>query len=88
MLNFEINNKEVHKLKVHELKGNYQFKSPYHKDKMMLPFNVLGISSTDYNYPIEVYTVEYKGHIKKDHYGNYKEVDVREFIESGFLTKI
>jgi hypothetical protein len=82
MTNFEINRKEAN-----ELKGNYQFKSPYHKGKKMLPFNVLGFSFNE-DYPIEVYTVEYRGYTKKDHYGNYKTEVIREFIESGFLTKV
>jgi len=79
---------ELNKNELQELKGNYQFESPYHKDKRMLPFNVLGISSANHDYPIKVRTVEYRGHTKKDHYGKYKAEVIREFIESGFLTKI
>lgn len=83
MTNFEINKKEAN-----ELKGKYKFKSPYHKAKKMLPFNVLGSVSFNDEYPIEVYTVEYRGYTKKDHYGIYKAEVIREFIESGFLTKV
>ncbi len=82
MTNFEINKQQAQ-----ELKGNYQFKSPYHKGKKMLPFNVLGTVSMNDDYPIEVYTVEYRGYTKKDHYGNYKASVVRDFIESGFIVK-
>lgn len=83
MTKFKINQKEAN-----ELKGNYQFKSPYHKSKKMLPFNVLGSVSFNEDYPIEVYTVEYSGYTKKDHYGSYKAEVIREFIKSGFLTKV
>ena len=79
----EINQKEAN-----ELKGNYHFKSPFHNEKKMLPFNVLGSISSNEEYPIEVYTVEYKGWTKKEHYGNYKSEVIREFIQSGFLTKV
>jgi len=82
MINFKANNKEYN-----EIKGKYQFKSPYHKNNRMLPFNVLSSTSPDKDYPIQVYTVEYRGSKKIDHYGNYKEAVIMEMIESGFLTK-
>ena len=70
---------------LNEYKGNYQFKSPYHKKKM-LPFNIIGRSfSTDY--PIHVYTVEYRGWDRKEAPGDYKIEVLKEFIDSGFLTK-
>lgn len=67
-------------------KGNYTFKSPYHKNKKPLPFNITG-RSYDPNYPISVYTVEYRGWDRRDAPGNYKIEVLTEFIESGFLTK-
>lgn len=73
--------------KVDQLIGNYQFDSPYHEKRKMLPFNVLGPSYNS-DYPLSVYTVEYKGYTKHDHYGNYNIATVQELIDSGFITKI
>ena len=66
--------------------GQYQFKSPYHKNKKMLPFNIIGRSYNP-DYPISVYTVEYKGWDRRDASSDYKIEVLKEFIESGFLTK-
>jgi|DEB0MinimDraft_6_1074348.scaffolds.fasta_scaffold138700_1 hypothetical protein len=74
------------KNEIENLKGNYKFKSPYHKGNKMLPFNVLGESYND-EYPVSVYTVEYRGYTKKDHYGNYKIEVIKDFIKSGFLIE-
>jgi hypothetical protein len=63
--------------------GHYQFKSPYHKSKKMLPFNIIG-RSYNADYPISVYTVEYKGWARQD---DYKIEVLKEFIETGFIIK-
>jgi hypothetical protein len=85
----ETTNFERNKKIAQELKGNYQFISPYHlTSTKMLPFNVLGTVSFNQDYPIEVYTVEYRGWTKIDHYGNYNIETIKEFIESGFIKKI
>jgi len=68
-------------------RGNYQFKSPYHKNKKMLPFNILG-RSYNADYPISVYTVEYSGWDRRDASSDYKIEVLREFITTGFLTKV
>ena len=49
--------KELNKKEAKELKGNYKFKSPYHKEEKMLPFNVLDGVSFNEDFPIKVYTV-------------------------------
>ena len=79
--------KEINKKEAKELKGNYKFKSPYHKEEKMLPFNVLDGVSFNEDFPIKVYTVDYKGLNKIDHFGNYKAEVIRDFIKSGFLIK-
>ena len=83
MTKFEQNKKDAL-----ELKGNYLFKSPYHKSKKMLPFNVLGTVSFNPDFPIEAYTVEYSGWTKKDVYTSYKYEDLKREIETGKLIKI
>lgn len=83
MTSFEINKKEAT-----ELKGNYQFKSPYHKGKKMLPFNVLGTVSFNEEFPIEVYTVQYRGWKREDVFTSYKAERIRKDIEDGVLIKI
>jgi len=67
--------------------GRYQFRSPYHKNKKMLPFNIIG-RSYNADYPISVYTVEYKGWDRRDASSDYKIEVLREFIETGKLTKV
>ena len=67
-------------------KGNYQFKSPYHKNRKMLPFNIIGQSSNP-EFPIAVYTVEYKGWTSINHYGNYKISVLIDFINSKFIKR-
>lgn len=67
--------------------GRYQFKSPYHKNKKMLPFNIIGRSYNDV-YPISVYTVEYRGWDRRDVSIDYKIEVLQEFITTGFLTKV
>ncbi len=83
MSNLEMNRKQAQ-----ELKGNYQFRSPYHKSKKMLPYNVLGTISFDDDFPISIYTVEYKGYTKIDHYGESTYEKIKKLIDSGFLVKI
>ncbi len=67
-------------------KGNYTFKSPYHKGNKRLPFNILGNSYND-EFPVSVYTVEYRGWTKSDHYGNYRIEVLLDFINSKFIKK-
>ena len=59
--------------------GRYQFKSPYHKAKKMLTFNIIG-RSYNADYPISVYTVEYKGWDRRDASSDYKIEVLKEFI--------
>jgi len=66
-----------------ELRGAYVFKSPYHKSKKMLPFNILGTVGFDKKFPIEVYTVEYKGYTPRYFTSGYSERTLRDFIRSG-----
>lgn len=64
-------------------KGNYTFKSPYHKNKR-LPFNLLGVSGDR----ISVYTVEYKGWTKYDHYGDYTVESLESLLPSFKKVKV
>lgn len=72
---------------IKKLVGTYQFKSPYHNDQRLLPFQVLG-NSYDKEYPIKAETVEYRGWDEKKRSGNYKIEVIQDFIESGFLVKV
>ena len=67
-------------------RGNYQFKSPYHKNKKMLPFNIIGRSYDD-AFPISVNTVSYRGWTKENVCGSYTIESLIEKIESEFLIK-
>lgn len=70
------------------LKGNYQFRSPYHKGRKMLPFNVLGTVSFNDEFPIEVRTVQYRGWKREDVFTSYKIETIVDQINSGKLIKI
>lgn len=72
---------------INELKGLYQFKSPYHEDGRKLPFNVLGRSFNS-KFPIKVETVEFKGYKKYEIENDYKIETIQKYIETGFLTKV
>jgi len=80
MTTFQVNKKQALKLK-----SNYQFRSPYHKSKKMLPFNVLGTVSFNKDFPIEVFTVEYRGFTKTELFTSYKAETIIRDIESGKL---
>lgn len=68
-------------------RGNYVFKSPYHKNKKMLPFNIYG-RSYDPSFPISVDTVSYRGWTKEDRQDSYNIDSLTGLINSGFLTKV
>ena len=67
--------------------GNYQFKSPYHKNKKMLPFNIIGRSYED-AFPISVNTVSYRGWEKENRTDEYNIDSLIGLINSGFLIKV
>lgn len=67
-------------------KGNYQFKSPYHKNKKMLPFNINGRSYID-DFPIQVNTVSYRGWDKEYVSTGYTIESLLDKINSKFLIK-
>jgi hypothetical protein len=71
---------------LNEYKGNYQFLSPYHENKKMLPFNIIGRTYDD-AFPISVDTVEYKGKRCRKISDAYKIEFIVEKIKSGFLIK-
>ena len=66
-------------------KGNYSFKSPYHKNKR-LPFNIIGRSYDD-NFPIQVNTVSYRGWTKECISTGYTIESILDKINSKHLTK-
>jgi len=70
-----------------ELKGNYTFKSPYHKGNKRLPFTVHGTVSFNDEFPIEVTTVEYRGWTPNVLNTSYKAESIIEQIKSGKLKK-
>jgi len=71
---------------LNEHRGGYMFKSPYHKNKKMLPFNIVGKSYTD-DFPIQVNTVSYRGWNKEDITTGYTIKGLLDKINSGFLVK-
>ena len=71
---------------INSIKGNYTFVSPYHKNKKLLPFNIIG-RSYDSLYPVQVDTCEYKGWRRENRTDNYTIETVLNFIESGKMTK-
>ncbi len=72
---------------INKLKGHYQFISPYHKNRKMLPFNITGYSY-DTDFPVQVQTVEYRGWEKSIINSGYTMESILEKIKSGFLIKI
>ncbi len=76
--------KEFKTKRINELKGNYEFISPYHKNKKMLPFNIVG-NSYDDKYSVKVDTVEYRGWTCKNHSGNYTLEVIENYILTGFI---
>ena len=68
------------------LKGEYTFKSPYHKNKR-LPFNIIGYSLNEER-PVEVETVEYKGWTRSVICSNYTLKTILEFIVSGKMKRV
>lgn len=75
------------KTTIENLKGLYQFTSPYHDDKRKLPFEVVG-KSYNAEYPVKVDTVEYRGYVETKTTDDYKIETIQEQIELGFLTKV
>ena len=67
--------------------GSYLFKSPYHKNKKMLPFTIVG-RSYDNAFPISVNTVSYRGWTKENRQDSYNIDSLIGLINSGFLIKI
>lgn len=70
---------------INEIKGTYYFKSPYHKNKQ-LPFVVTGYSHSS-DFPVQVLTVEYKGHVALPVESGYSLSSVQDMILRGFLKK-
>lgn len=79
---------ELFKAQAQELKGNYEFRSPYHKSKKMLPFSVHGTVAANRDFPIEVFTVSYRGWDRQNIHTSYKYGDIKEMIDSGKLVKV
>lgn len=73
--------------KIREIRGQYEFISPYHKQRKMLPFNIMGYSFND-EFPVEVQTVEYKGWTELKHNGNYTLFNILDMIKTGFLIPV
>lgn len=71
---------------INVLKGEYTFKSPYHKNKR-LPFNIIGYSLNEER-PVEVETVEYKGWTRSVICSNYTLKTTLEFIVSGKMKRV
>jgi hypothetical protein len=69
---------------INELKGKYEFASPYHDDKRPLPFNIVGYSGND-DYPVSVDTVEYRGYTESKHNGSYSLDVIKDYIKSKFI---
>ncbi len=73
--------------KIDQIRGNYTFISPYHKNKKKLPFRVIGHSYNN-EFPVQCETVEYRGWKKSEVNSGYKIESVLNMIETGFLTKV
>lgn len=73
--------------RIEAIKGNYQFISPYHKNKKMLPFNIL-YRTFDDEFQVQCSTVEYRGWEREDVCTGYKIESLEEKIKTGFLTKL
>jgi hypothetical protein len=69
---------------INELKGEYEFESPYHEDKRPLPFNIVGYSGND-DYPVSVDTVEYRGYDESNHKGKYTLDVIKDYIKTKFI---
>ena len=68
-----------------QIQGNYEVKSPYHKNKM-LPFTITG-GIYDKEYPIEVSTVEYKGWTPNYFTTGYTEERIRQMLVAGIIKR-
>ena len=67
--------------------GAYKVLSPYHKNKKYLPFRINGLSG-NFEYPILVSTVEYKGWVKHEINTAYKVESLLEMISNGTIIKV
>lgn len=73
---------------IQQLKGNYTFKSPYHKGIKRLPFNITGRETYNPDFPVEVNTCQYRGWEREDITTGYTVESVRQKISSGFLKPV
>lgn len=73
--------------RIEAILGNYQFRSPYHKTKKMLPFNILNRNFSD-DFQVTCSTVEYRGWSKQHIICGYKLEWLEEKIKTGFLIKV
>lgn len=67
--------------------GNYQFVSPYHKSKKMLPFTIHGKSSRTDKYNVLCSTVYYRGWERREQTSAYCLDSLERDIETGFLIR-
>ena len=76
--------------RIKAITGEYQFRSPYHKQKKMLPFIISGPSyrTGDYaEYNVDCTTVYYRGWDRREETSGYKLESLESQIEDGFLIK-
>jgi hypothetical protein len=76
----------TNKERIEAIKGNYTFKSPYHKNKR-LPFTVVGESIYP-EFPVDVRTVAYRGWEKENVFTQYTIESIEEKIQSKFLKRV
>lgn len=72
------------KSQAESIKGLWKFKSPYHKNKM-LPFFIPGTVSFNSDFPIDVHTLEYRGHKASKVITSYKFEAIKDQIINGKL---